>query len=95
MWNNGQVWGKWGSSSKLAFLYREREFHRKKFNWEVLMMMECDDAPVLEYGIGLVMSYFPLDPHSRPSFFGETETFIWNTQTEALTNEIIKQLSNP
>ena len=94
MWNSEQVWGKWGSSSKSAFIYREREFNRKKFSWEVLLIKECKDAPLLEYGLGLVFSNFPLDLQTRPTFYGETETFIWNTQTKALTNEIIKQLSN-
>lgn len=92
MWNGDQIWGKWGSSSEESFIYREKEFKRHGFLWEVLYFHGCDNAADLELEIGTILSEFPLDPYTRPQFFGQTETFVWNEHTEKITKDIISKL---
>jgi len=92
--SNGRAWGKWGSTSCDALQYRENEFKRKRFTWEILLFYKCDNAPEIEEQFGHILCKFPLDPQTRPSFFGETETFEWTPDTQHIVNSLIQTYGN-
>lgn len=91
----GEIFGKWGSSKESTFKFREREFIRKGFTWEILFWSffgeETENA---EAFIGRALSKHPWK-HSI-HFYGHTETFGWNAETEKLLGATLNALEeNP
>lgn len=85
--------GKWGSTTEGSFVYREREFKRHGFTWEILLMVRIGlEAPEEEAKIGRILSKFPLD--NRPDFFGKTETFRWCEETSTIVSQIVNYFNS-
>jgi hypothetical protein len=87
----GKVFGKWGSSKEDTFKYREREFKRKGFKWEVIYWgWHGEETSDVEASIGRRLSRHPAS--GVPHFYGHTETFDWSQVTQKLLKEIINGL---
>jgi hypothetical protein len=90
---NDKVIGKWGSTTRDSFCYREREFARHGFHCEVLMMVQTGpETPEEEARIGRVLSKHP--PIERPEFYGKTETFEWCEDTIEIVQIIINSFNS-
>jgi hypothetical protein len=88
---NGNVFGKWGSSTKETFVGREREFKKKGITWEVLYWdWFGGETENVEASVGKKLSMFPAK--GVPKFYGYTETFEWSEITQKLLKEIIHGL---
>lgn len=87
----GTLFGKWGSTRESSFVYREKEFRRQGFSWEVVYWkLHGQNAEHVEALIGREMNKFPLD--GLVHFPGYTETFEWNSNTEEILEAIISGL---
>lgn len=85
----GEVFGKWGSSSEKSFQHREKEFKRKGFTYEVVYWNYFGERTEdTESYLGQNLSQHPWD-HPTVHFFGHTETFVWSPTTEHLLKELI------
>jgi len=88
MSKENQVLGKWGATTRESFFYREKDFARHGFIWEVLLMVETGAATANEEAeMGRLLSRYPAE--NRPNFFGKTETFEWCESTIAIVQDII------
>jgi hypothetical protein len=88
---DGSMFGKWGSSKEETFKYREREFKRKGFSWEILYWGWFGEATEdVEAHVGRRLSQHPAK--GVPHFYGHTETFEWTDSTKQLLKEIINGL---
>lgn len=88
---DGQLLGKWGSTRDTSFIYREREFKRQGFSWEVFYWENHGkNAENIEALIGRNLSKYPVE--GLGYFPGYTETFVWNKETEELLQEVINGL---
>jgi hypothetical protein len=86
---DGYTFGKWGSSKEDSFIYREKEFRRRKLDYKVLFFeWHGSDAPEIEAIIGRKLSVFP-PSKELPQFFGRTECFEWCEATQQIIEEII------
>jgi hypothetical protein len=87
---DGLVFGKWGSTKEKTFQFREKEFRRKGFTWELLFWQffgeVTEDA---EATLGRKLS---IHPAQVPHFFGHTETFEWSEKTQKIVEETINAL---
>ncbi len=87
---DGLVFGKWGSTKESTFQFREKEFRRKGFTWEVIHWVffgeVTEDA---EASLGRKLSPHPAEV---PHFFGHTETFEWSEKTQNIVEETINAL---
>jgi hypothetical protein len=87
---DGLVFGKWGSTKESTFQFREKEFRRKGFTWEVIHWVffgeVTEDA---EANLGRKLSAHPAEV---PHFFGHTETFEWSENTQKIVEETINAL---
>ena len=88
---DGVTFGKWGSTKEKTFQFREKEFLRHKFTFEVFFFdffgESTEDA---EAFIGRKLSKFPVK--EIPKFYGFTETFEWTEQTQQILEETINAL---
>ncbi len=88
---DGSAFGKWGSSKKETFKYREREFKRKGFYWEILYWGWFGEVTEdVEALVGRKLSQHLAG--CVPRFYGHTETFEWSEQTQNIVKEIINGL---
>jgi len=93
MQKDGCTIGKWGATTKNSFYFRERDFARHGFTWEVLLMAETGaNTADEEAKIGRLLSKFPVE--DRPNFFGKTETFQWCEDTIAIVQDIINKFQS-
>jgi hypothetical protein len=87
---DGLVFGKWGSTKESTFQFREKDFRRKGFTWEVIHWVffgeVTEDA---EANLGQKLSAHPAEV---PHFFGHTETFEWSENTQKIVEETINAL---
>jgi hypothetical protein len=90
----GKVFGKWGSSKEQTFKFREKEFLRKGFSWEVVFWRWFGESTEdTEAHLGRKLSPYTVEV---PHFFGHTETFEWSEVTQKLLHEVINGLEeNP
>jgi hypothetical protein len=83
---DGLIFGKWGSSKESTFRYREKEFRRKKFTFEVIRWGFFGELTEdVEAAIGRKLSKHPVEV---PRFYGFTETFEWSETTQQLLKEV-------
>jgi hypothetical protein len=87
---DGLVFGKWGSTKESTFQFREKEFRRKKFDFQLLFWQffgeTTEDA---EAFLGRKLSQHPAEV---PHFFGHTENFEWSEKTQQILKETINAL---
>jgi hypothetical protein len=89
--SDGHSFGKWGSTKEKTFVHREKEFTRKKLTWKIVYWGSFGKLTEdVEAKIGRALSKYP--DTNVPHFYGHTETFIWNEQTQQLLEEIINGL---
>jgi hypothetical protein len=88
---DGLVFGKWGSTKEQTFQFREKEFRRKKFTFELLFWEFFGEVTEdVEAFFGRRLSKFPVE--GIPKFFGFTETFEWSEKTQKIVEETINAL---
>ncbi len=87
---DGLIFGKWGSSKPETFQFREKEFRRKGFIWEIVVWGFFGEATEdAEATLGRKLSAYPTEV---PHFFGHTETFEWSEKTQKIFKETINAL---
>lgn len=88
---SGETFGKWGSTKEETFQFREKEFRRHGFTWEVVFWDFFGEATEdVEAFVGRKLSQHPWKHTIH--FFGHTETFEWTETTQKLVEEIINAL---
>jgi hypothetical protein len=92
---SGETFGKWGSTKEETFRFREKEFRRRGFTWEVVFWDFFGEATEgVEALVGRNLSQHPWKHTIH--FFGHTETFEWSETTQQILKEVLNALEeNP
>jgi hypothetical protein len=88
---DGKNLGKWGSSKESTFKYREKEFKRKHFTFEIVYW-EWFGEMTEEVEALLGRKFSPYRDPEVPHFYGHTETFAWTQETQTLLSEVLNGL---
>ena len=90
--SDGITFGKWGSTKERTFCFREKEFKRRGFTWEVIYWNWFGDiAPEAEAIIGRALHKHP-SPCVNLNFFGKTECFAWTEETQLILQKVTNGL---